>query len=121
MVPVVGIATILVLVLGSVIAYSSVRIVDEGELEALFVFGRMEAVLQPGLNVVPPLVSKTYPIDPRTTTIDRGDRRVEIPTEFEAEVREAANVAPGDDPEGETETETETKTKTARGIDAGSE
>ena len=83
---------LLMLLIGGVSVYSSVRIVEEGDLEAVIVFGKMEGVLEPGLNIVPPLVSKTYPIDPGTMTMDRGDTRVEIPAAFEDEVRDAANI-----------------------------
>lgn len=78
-----------VLVVGSGAVYSSLRIVEEGDLEALLVLGEMRAVLHPGLNVVPPFVSKTYPIDPRTMTMDRGNDRVDVPAQFEDEVRAA--------------------------------
>lgn len=81
---------VVLLALVLVTAYTSVQVVDDGELEALYVFGRMEGVLEPGRNIVPPLVSKTYPIDPRTEKINRGNELIEIPSEFEAAVREAA-------------------------------
>jgi regulator of protease activity HflC (stomatin/prohibitin superfamily) len=80
-----------VLVVGLVAAYRSVRIVDEGELEAILVFGEMKGVLRPGLNVVPPFVSKTYPVDPRTMTMDKDGEQVDVPAAFESEVREAAD------------------------------
>lgn len=73
-----------------VAVYSAVHVVEEGDLEALLVLGEMQTVLRPGLNVVPPFLSTTYPIDPSTMTMDRGDRRVDVPAEFEDEVREAA-------------------------------
>lgn len=101
------------LVLGSVVVYTSVRVVPEGELEALYVLGRMEGILEPGRNIVPPLVSKTYPIDPRTETIARGDERIEIPSAFEDEVRDAAN-ALEDGPEGVPAGETENGTGSSR-------
>ncbi|AEH35756.1 band 7 protein [Halopiger xanaduensis SH-6] len=71
--------------------YDSVQTVREGELKALLVFGEMEAVLEPGLNVVPPFVSKTYPIDPQTMTIDAADDRIAVPSEFESDVQAAAD------------------------------
>ena len=82
-----------IIVLVTVIAtvYSSLLIVEEGEVKAVLVFGEMEAVLEPGLNFVPPFVSKTYPIDPRTMTIDKGSDRVAVPSEFEDDVRAAAD------------------------------
>lgn len=77
-----------VLVVIVLAVYSSIRVVEEGTLEALLVFGKMEGVLRPGLNVVPPFVSKTCPIDPRTMMMDTGDDAVAIPEEFEDDVRE---------------------------------
>lgn len=71
--------------------YSSLTIVEEGDLRALLVFGQMRTVLEPGINFKPPFVSKTYPIDTTTMTIDKGNDRVDIPEEFESEVREAAD------------------------------
>lgn len=73
-----------------VAAYSSITIVEEGDLRALLVFGQMRTVLEPGINFTPPFISKTYPIDTTTMSIDKGNDRVDIPEEFESEVREAA-------------------------------
>lgn len=80
-----------VLVLAAVTAYRSLRIVEEGALEALLVFGQMEAVLRPGLNIVPPFVSQTYPIDPETMTMRTDVGRTEVPAEYRDEVRDAAD------------------------------
>lgn len=79
--------TALVLVGGLAALYSSVRIVDEGRLEALFLFGEMKRVLEPGLNVVPPFVSRSYAIDPERMTIEQGHEQVAVPVEFEPTVR----------------------------------
>lgn len=78
----------LVLLLLSVLTtYSSLRVVDDGEFEAYFVRGEMQAVLRPGVNMVLPFVSKTYPIDPQTMQIERGSERIDVPTEFRDEVQ----------------------------------
>jgi regulator of protease activity HflC (stomatin/prohibitin superfamily) len=50
--------------------YSAVEIVNAYERRALTVFGRYRELLGPGLNVVPPFVSKTYTFDMRTQTLD---------------------------------------------------
>lgn len=73
-----------------VAVYSSVTIVEEGDLRALLVLGQMRTVLEPGINFTPPFISTTYPIDTTTMTMDKGNDRVDIPEEFESDVREAA-------------------------------
>ena len=81
----------IVLVTVTAALYSSLLVVEEGEPKALLVFGEMEAVLEPGLTFVPPFVSKTYPIDPQTMTIDKGADHVAVPSEFEDDVRDATD------------------------------
>nr|WP_240730066.1 SPFH domain-containing protein [Halalkalirubrum salinum] len=44
--------------------------VDAYEQRALTVFGEFRTLLKPGLNLVPPFVSRTYRFDMRTRTID---------------------------------------------------
>ncbi|RLM59504.1 SPFH/Band 7/PHB domain protein [Halobellus sp. Atlit-31R] len=68
----IGIPTIgiLVLLLAIVIVYQMVEIVDAYEKEALTVFGEYRKLLQPGINFIPPFVSRTYPFDMRTQTLD---------------------------------------------------
>ena len=80
---------LVLLVLLLVTAYKSVRVVDEGEVEALFTFGEMDAVLYPGLNFVPPFVSKTYPIDTEEMEVEKKDGSVSIPGEFRQEIRKS--------------------------------
>ncbi|TYT60575.1 SPFH/Band 7/PHB domain protein [Natrialba swarupiae] len=60
------------LVLAVVIALlrSSVVIVYAYEQKALTVLGEYRKLLEPGLNVVPPFVSRTYSYDMRTQTLD---------------------------------------------------
>ena len=67
-----GIPTIgiLVLLLAIVIVYQMVEIVDAYEKKALTVFGEYRKLLQPGINFIPPFVSRTYPFDMRTQTLD---------------------------------------------------
>lgn len=69
--------------------YSSIHRIEEGDLGALLMFGRMQRVLQPGLHFAWPFFSETYPIDQQTMTIDKGDERVAVPERFEEEVRKA--------------------------------
>jgi len=66
----VGFAGILLLVLAGVTVYSAVEIVEAYEKEALTVFGEYRDLLEPGIHIVPPFVSRTYPFDLRTQTID---------------------------------------------------
>ena len=66
-------ATILGLValaLATATVCSAVEIVNAYEKRALTVFGEYRRLLEPGLSVVPPFVSKTYTFDMRTQTID---------------------------------------------------
>ncbi len=50
--------------------YSMVEIVDAYEKRALTVFGEFRNLLEPGINFVPPFVSRTYRFDMRTQTLD---------------------------------------------------
>ncbi len=83
---IVGLVALVVLL---ITVYKSVRIVNEGEMVALFSFGEMDAVLYPGLNFVPPFVSKTYPIDTEAMEIETGDGTVSVPQEFRKEIRKS--------------------------------
>jgi regulator of protease activity HflC (stomatin/prohibitin superfamily) len=49
---------------------SAVEIVEAYEKEALTVFGEFRELLEPGIHFVPPFVSRAYPFDMRTQTID---------------------------------------------------
>ncbi|WP_394354280.1 SPFH domain-containing protein [Halorarum salinum] len=51
-------------------AVSAVEIVQAYEQRALTVFGGYRGLLDPGLHLVPPFVSRTYRFDLRTITID---------------------------------------------------
>ncbi|MEF8781419.1 MAG: SPFH domain-containing protein, partial [Haloferacaceae archaeon] len=68
----IGAATVglLFLLLVVIVIYQSVAIVDAYEKEALTVFGEYRKLLEPGFNVIPPFVSRTYPFDMRTQTLD---------------------------------------------------
>ncbi|EMA27327.1 SPFH domain-containing protein [Halobiforma nitratireducens] len=59
---------VLVVVLATV--WSMVEIVDAYDRAALTVFGEYRKLLEPGLNIVPPFVSRIYTFDMRTQTID---------------------------------------------------
>jgi regulator of protease activity HflC (stomatin/prohibitin superfamily) len=61
---------ILVLVLAIVTVWSMVEIVDAYEKKALTVFGEYRKLLEPGINFIPPFVSRTYAFDMRTQTLD---------------------------------------------------
>ncbi len=50
--------------------WSAVEIVEAYEKEALTVFGEYRELLEPGIHFVPPFVSRTYPFDMRTQTLD---------------------------------------------------
>ncbi|WP_458207150.1 SPFH domain-containing protein [Haladaptatus sp. NG-SE-30] len=64
------IVALLFLVLAIVTIWSAVEIVQATEKRALTVFGEYRKLLEPGINFVPPFVSKTYPFDMRTQTLD---------------------------------------------------
>ncbi|MFD1598487.1 SPFH domain-containing protein [Halobellus rarus] len=59
-----------VLALAIATVYSAVEIVNAYEKRALTVFGEYRKLLEPGINFVPPFVSKTYTFDMRTQTFD---------------------------------------------------
>src|SRR6056297_3029682 len=63
----VGLLFLFVVVVG---IWQTVEIVDAYEKEALTVFGEYRKLLEPGINIVPPFVSKTYTFDMRTQTLD---------------------------------------------------
>jgi len=64
-----GVAALAVL-LAAVTVVSAVEIVDAYDKETLTVFGEYRQLLQPGVHLVPPFVSRTYAFDMRTQTID---------------------------------------------------
>jgi regulator of protease activity HflC (stomatin/prohibitin superfamily) len=61
---------VLALSVAAVTVNSAVEIVDAYEKRALTVFGEYRTLLDPGIHFVPPFVSRTYPFDLRTQTID---------------------------------------------------
>ena len=78
--------------LGMVLTFSSaLHRVEDGELEALYVSGEMQTVLDAGIAIVPPFISETYPIDDAAMEIETSDGRVAVPREFEADVRNTDN------------------------------
>ena len=58
------------LILAVVTVASAIEIVNAYEKRALTVFGEYRKLLEPGINFVPPFVSKTYTFDMRTETLD---------------------------------------------------
>ena len=58
----------LLLVLATIV--SAVEIVDAYDREALTVFGEYRRLLEPGVHIIPPFVSRTYAFDMRTQTLD---------------------------------------------------
>jgi regulator of protease activity HflC (stomatin/prohibitin superfamily) len=61
---------LLFLVVAIVAVYQAIVIVDAYEKKALTVFGEYRKLLEPGINIVPPFVSRTYTFDMRTQTLD---------------------------------------------------
>ncbi|QRV15101.1 SPFH/Band 7/PHB domain protein [Haloterrigena salifodinae] len=61
-------ALVFVVVVATV--WSMVEIVDAYDRGALTVLGEYRKLLEPGLNIVPPFVSRVYTFDMRTQTID---------------------------------------------------
>jgi regulator of protease activity HflC (stomatin/prohibitin superfamily) len=60
----------LLLILAIVTLASSIEIVDATEKRALTVFGEYRKLLEPGINFIPPFVSRTHTFDMRTQTLD---------------------------------------------------
>ena len=61
---------VLAILLALVTLASAVEIVDAYDREALTVFGEYRELLEPGVHLVPPFVSRTYAFDMRTQTLD---------------------------------------------------
>jgi len=61
---------LLAIIVAGVTLVSAVEIVEAYEKRALTVFGEYRKLLEPGLNLVPPFVSRTYQFDMRTRMID---------------------------------------------------
>ncbi|UVE51207.1 SPFH/Band 7/PHB domain protein [Haloferax larsenii] len=59
-----------VLALAIAAVYDAVEIVQAYEKRTLTTFGKYQGILEPGLNIVPPFISKTYRFDMRTQTLD---------------------------------------------------
>ncbi|WP_226481908.1 SPFH domain-containing protein [Natrinema amylolyticum] len=59
-----------VLLLVAITVWQMVEIVDAYDRAALTVFGEYRKLLEPGLNIVPPFVSRIYTFDMRTQTLD---------------------------------------------------
>ncbi|GAB7018064.1 SPFH domain-containing protein [Halostagnicola bangensis] len=60
----------LVLLLAIITVWQMVEVVDAYNRGALTVFGEYRKLLEPGLNIVPPFVSRVYTFDMRTQTLD---------------------------------------------------
>ncbi|MFB6165384.1 MAG: SPFH domain-containing protein, partial [Haloarculaceae archaeon] len=65
-----GFVALIILVIAVVTVYQMVEIVNAYEKRALTVFGEYRKLLEPGINFVPPFVSRTYAFDLRTQTLD---------------------------------------------------
>ncbi|QWC19702.1 SPFH domain-containing protein [Halorubrum sp. 2020YC2] len=61
---------LLALLLVVVTLWQSFEIVDATEKKSLTVFGEYRKLLEPGINLIPPFVSRTYAFDMRTQTLD---------------------------------------------------
>lgn len=79
---------VILMVVALVVVYSSVNIVEEGDLQALLIFGEYRMVLEPGINFVPPFISTTYPIDPNQMMIEKDNGSVPLPEESRERVKE---------------------------------
>ena len=66
----VGIVGVFVLVVAIVTVSQMVRFVDAYDRQVLTVFGEYRTLLEPGINFIPPFVSRTYTFDMRTQTMD---------------------------------------------------
>ncbi|MFC6836543.1 SPFH domain-containing protein [Halomarina ordinaria] len=66
----VSLVALVLLVIAVVAVWQAVEIVNAYEKRALTVFGEYRKLLEPGINFVPPFVSRTYPFDMRTQTLD---------------------------------------------------
>lgn len=61
----------LVMLIITLVALSNaIEVVDPGDRRALFVFGEFRGVIEPGLNVVPPFVSRTEPVPSGLQTVE---------------------------------------------------
>ena len=65
-----GVVGVLFLFVVIVAVWQAVEIVDAYEKKALTVFGEYRQLLEPGINFIPPFVSRTYAFDMRTQTLD---------------------------------------------------
>jgi regulator of protease activity HflC (stomatin/prohibitin superfamily) len=61
---------VLAILLALVTIASAVNVVDAYEKEALTVFGEYRRLLDPGVHLIPPFVSRTHAFDMRTQTLD---------------------------------------------------
>ncbi|MUV88107.1 phosphoesterase [Natronomonas sp. CBA1123] len=64
------VVALLLLAVAVAAVYQAVEIVNAYEKRALTVFGEYRKLLEPGINFVPPFVSRTYTFDMRTQTLD---------------------------------------------------
>ncbi|TQQ83772.1 phosphoesterase [Halonotius terrestris] len=67
--PIVAVGALALFVLAATLV-SAVEIVDAYEKRALTVFGEYRSLLEPGIHLIPPFVSRTYAFDVRTRVID---------------------------------------------------
>jgi regulator of protease activity HflC (stomatin/prohibitin superfamily) len=61
---------LLILLLAMVTVWQMVVFVDAYDKQVLTVFGEYRDLLEPGINFIPPFVSRTYTFDMRTQTMD---------------------------------------------------
>jgi regulator of protease activity HflC (stomatin/prohibitin superfamily) len=67
---VVSVVALVVLTIAIAAVYSAIQIVNAYEKRAYTRFGEYQSLLEPGINFVWPFVSRTYPFDMRTQTLD---------------------------------------------------
>ena len=84
---VVAASLLAILAVFGLLLYSATHVVEEGEVEAVYVAGELQAVVDTGVYFYPPLISTTYPVDPDTMRIRTHDGDEPVPPEFQPVVR----------------------------------
>jgi regulator of protease activity HflC (stomatin/prohibitin superfamily) len=83
-----GIIALVVLLIVIIVMSQAIEIVRPYEKRALIVFGEFRRMLDPGISVVPPFMSRTYAVDMRTQSLD-VPRQEAITRDFRAMSAEA--------------------------------
>jgi regulator of protease activity HflC (stomatin/prohibitin superfamily) len=70
---------VIVLVTAVVVTKKAIHDVPEDEVHALVVFDKIQGVLLPGRNYIPPLFSETYPIDRERMAVEHDGEKLQLP------------------------------------------